>query len=67
VFSIITILWNILFNLGFLYTNGIFIYDFWYPANPLKTADWNSLGLNLGEIVMRFFYSSYVKNNYFPF
>ncbi len=64
-FNIITILWNILFNLGFLYTNIKDIIFFFYYEMPETKRDersWKTLGTLVGDLGTRFIYSKYITN-----
>jgi len=43
-FTPVVILWNILFNLGFIYTNVKNSIMFFYPGTTTNTNDWGKLG-----------------------
>ena len=62
-FSFMTVMWNILFNLGFMYT------DIYKLTNNLlgSTAAWYNVGFYCGDFVIRFLYSNYVERDYYPF
>ena len=77
-FTYATILWNILFNLGYMYTNGKSILTFFYynqDANgdgtlqPTETDNrsWEDLGKYIGDFAVRFIYSKYVAKTYYKF
>jgi hypothetical protein len=56
-----TLFWNILFNMGYMYTNGKFIYTFVYnDPTTVGTRSWETFGKNLGSFLIRFIYSKYV-------
>jgi hypothetical protein len=52
-------MWNVLYNLGYMYSDGKKIYDISNSA----TAQWELLGQKSGDLVMRFFYSRYVPRS----
>lgn len=59
-------MWNILFNLGFMYTaikNTIFF--FYVDTSVANTNNWTNLGSNVGEFLMRFIYSRFIEKTYY--
>lgn len=71
--NIFTILWNLLFNLGTIYTsiwNGItFFYRDRDPVNGVTPTPptWESFGKNIGALLVSVIYSKYVNKTYYPF
>lgn len=61
------ILWNILFNLGFIYTNVKNAIVFFYPGTSTNTNDWANLGKYIGDFAVRFIYSRYIEKTYYKF
>ena len=62
--SIFVILWNILFNLGYLYTNvKNILFFFYYDAAGGDLRKWNSLGKSFGDFLVRFIYSRYIASS----
>ena len=59
--------WNILFNLGFIYTNIKNSILFFYPAASPNTNDWNNFGRYIGDLGVRFIYSRYIERTYYKF
>ena len=57
--------WNILFNLGFIYTNIKNAIVFFYPATSPNTNDWNKFGRYMGDLAVRFIYSRYIEKTYY--
>jgi hypothetical protein len=55
-----------LFNLGFMYTNTKFIYEF-FTSDPVVTSDYEDLGKNVGSFLVRFIYSKYIPRLYYKF
>jgi hypothetical protein len=67
-FSIGVILWNILFNLGFIYTDSKNILQFFYTVvNTPDNRLWNQFGTFVGDLVVRFIYSKYIQKTYYNF
>ena len=67
-FTWMTIVWNILFNLGFMYTNAKNIVTFFYydtATNPTKSYE--TLGRQFGSFFVRFIYSQYVPKTHYNF
>jgi hypothetical protein len=65
-FSLSVIGWNILFNLGYMYTNTKFIYEF-FTSTPVKVATYHDLGKNIGSFLVRFIYSKFIPRLYYNF
>ena len=67
-FSLTLVLWNILFNLGFLYTAGRYILFFFYrdPSKPF-TKSWSFLGEQIGDFIFRFIFSKFVHTDTYTF
>jgi putative flippase GtrA len=63
-FSISVILWNVLFNLGYMYTNTKFIYEF-FASSPAVSYTYEQLGKNIGSFMVRFIYSKFVARDYY--
>jgi hypothetical protein len=64
-FGIMTTFWNIIFNLGYMYTNGKFMYFFVYnDPTDAETRSWETFGKNLGSFLIRFLYSKYVPRDF---
>ena len=61
------ILWNILFNLGFIYTNIKNSIMFFLTDTPTNTNDWEVLGNYIGDFAVRFIYSRYIEKTYYRF
>lgn len=61
------ILWNILFNLGFIYTNIKNSIMFFLTDTPTNTNDWEVLGNYIGDLAVRFIYSRYIEKTYYRF
>ena len=65
-FNLVTISWNILFNLGYIYTNiKDIIYLFYYELPKDQTVDersWSTFGKSVGDLITRFIYSKYITN-----
>lgn len=69
-FNVITILWNILFNMGHIYTRVKDIIFFFYYDMPLVGGDtrkWSTIGEYAGELGTRFIYSKYITDPRFKF
>lgn len=58
-FGIDVVLWNILYNLGYMYTD---IKGFIDTGNS-NSGKWSDFGSYLGDFLMRFFYSRYVPRS----
>ena len=56
-----TILWNIVYNLGYMYTDGKGIYDIIFST----TSEYYNLAFYIGDFIMRFLYSRYVPRSYY--
>ena len=67
-FNVFVILWNILFNLGYMYTDGKNILQFFYRvvASP-DPRQWNQFGNYVGDLLVRFIYSKYIEKTYYNF
>lgn len=67
-FSLTVILFNILFNLGYMYTAGKNLYTYYStpPATPTD-VELTSLGKNWGSFLVRFIYSKFVPKTYYTF
>jgi len=68
-FSLSLLIWNILFNLGFMYTavKGILMFLWLDPPATPTDADFTEFGGFIGSFLMRFIYSNYVPKSYYPF
>ena len=67
-FSFTLVLWNILFNLGFLYTDGRYILLFFYRDQTVKfVPNWSLLGKYAGDFIMRFIFSKFVHTSLYTF
>jgi hypothetical protein len=55
--------WNLLFNLGFMYTDIRYLIDELKPSN--KDTDWEKVGEYIGDFMLRFIYSRYVPRAYY--
>lgn len=67
-FTLSVILWNILFNLGYMYTDVKDAIQFFYTV--VSTPDsrtWTTLGRKMGDFVIRFIYSNYIQKTYYNF
>ena len=62
----VTILWNLVFNLGYIYTDvKSIIYLFYYEIPKDINKDersWGTLGTAVGDLLTRFIYSKYITN-----
>lgn len=67
--NIFTVLWNLLFNLGTIYTSIWNSITFFYRDRTLGTTPptWESFGKNIGAFLVSFIYSKYVNKTYYPF
>lgn len=63
-FTFYVIGWNILFNLGYMYTNIKMIYTFLSTTTPVSTKTYGDLGKNIGSFLVRFIYSKYQTRNF---
>lgn len=63
-FTLLVIGWNILFNLGYMYTNIKMIYTFLAPADTVSTKTYEDLGKSIGSFLVRFIYSKYQTRNF---
>ena len=65
-FNLVTILWNLIFNLGYIYTDvKSIIYLFYYEIPKDTNKDersWGTLGTAVGDVLTRFIYSKYITN-----
>ena len=59
--TIITVLWNVLYNLGYMYTDGKNLYNYILSS----TSQYYNLAFSVGDFCMRFFYSRYVPKTYY--
>ncbi len=59
-----TILFNILYNLGFMYTDIVKASEIINDEYTGSTDEWEKLGFYIGDFIMRFFWSRYVPRNY---
>jgi hypothetical protein len=67
-FTFTLVLWNILFNLGFLYTAGRAITFFFYrDYSEPYTPHWGFLGNNIGDFILRFIFSKFVHSSAYTF
>jgi hypothetical protein len=53
--------WNLLFNLGFMYTDIRYLIDELTSSN----TDWENVGKYIGDFMLRFIYSRYVPRAYY--
>lgn len=56
-----TIVWNLLYNLGYMYTDGKDIYDIVTSTD----SQYYDLAFSVGDFAMRFLYSRYVPRSYY--
>lgn len=66
-FTILTTFWNIIFNLGYMYTNGKYLYQFAtkvYGTDETDIRTWENFGKNIGSFLVRFIYSKYVPRDF---
>jgi len=61
------LLWNILFNLGYIYTNFKNSIMFFYIDTAPNTNDWELLGNYVGDLAVRFIYSRFIEKTYYKF
>ena len=65
-FNLRTILWNLLFNMGFIYTNLkniIFLFYYEIPKDGIgDDREWATLGTAVGDLLTRIIYSKYITN-----
>ena len=62
--SLTLVLWNILFNLGFLYTAGRAILFFFFRDYTTSfKPNWGNLGKNIGDFILRFIFSKFVHTS----
>lgn len=68
-FSLSLLFWNILFNLGFMYTavKGILMFLYLDPPATPDADEFKEFGGFIGSFLMRFIYSNYVPKPYYPF
>ncbi len=60
------ILWNIIFNLGYMYTNVKNSILFFYVDTSLaNTNPWYNFGTYIGDLLIRFIYSRYIEKTYY--
>lgn len=62
------IAWNMLFNLGFMYTDVKDVIVFFYQV--VGTPDnrkWETFGNKVGDFFIRFIYSKYIEKTYYKF
>ena len=50
------LMWNVLYNLGYMYSDGKAIYDY----SKDSTDEWELIGERMGDFLIRFFVSRYV-------
>lgn len=60
VFGPILIAWNVLYNLGYMYTDIVTINQQRNAVSPI-TPDHTIIATRLGDFIMRFFYSRYLE------
>ena len=67
-FTPMVIAWNLLFNLGFMYTDvkDVIIFFYQVVAIPDKRK-WETFGLKVGDFLIRFIYSKYIEKTYYNF
>jgi hypothetical protein len=53
------IAWNILYNLGYMYSDTKKVID----ISKSTTDQWELLGEKVGDFIMRFFYSRYIPRS----
>ena len=62
----VTILWNLVFNLGYIYTDAKSILYLFYYEKPSDTnqdgRSWGTLGTAVGDLLTRLIYSKYITN-----
>ena len=67
-FTPMVIAWNILFNLGFIYTDIKNVVVFFYTDTSLPNPNlWINFGKYVGDFVVRFIYSKYIEKTYYKF
>lgn len=67
-FSLTVILFNILFNLGYMYTASKFLITYYTSATPSTAdSDLTKVGKNWGSLLVRFIYSKFVPKTYYTF
>ena len=66
-FSIEVILWNILFNVGYMYTDSKKLINFFYYDSAVTTPLWATFGKYLGDFFVRFIYSKFIPKTYYNF
>lgn len=64
--SFTLVLWNILFNLGFFYTDLKSIFFFFYREEAATTT-WAYMTQKVGDFLLRFFFSKYVSTSAYTF
>lgn len=67
-FTFSLFMWNLVFNLGWMYSDirNIVLFFLWYNDETSK-ASFGSLGKNIGDLLLRFFFSTYVYNTNLKF
>ena len=64
-FTPMVIVWNMLFNLGFMYTDVKDSIVFFYQVvGAPDTRLWETVGRKIGDFVIRFIYSNYIEKTY---
>jgi hypothetical protein len=69
-FNWAVLLWNILFNFGFQYTNLKNVFTFFFydlNKNGGDKRKWYTIGLSAGDFLVRFLYSPYRSATFLPF
>jgi len=62
------IAWNVLFNLGFMYTDVKDVIVFFYQVvGTPDTRKWETFGTKVGDFFIRFIYSKYIEKTYYKF
>ena len=67
-FTPMVIVWNMLFNLGFMYTDVKDVIVFFYQVvGTTDNRKWETFGTKVGDFVIRFIYSKYIEKTYYHF
>ena len=67
-FSLYLIMWNIIFNLGFIYTDITNILMFFYRVPGQKSQPtWTDFGGYVGDLILRFIFSKYANTSIYVF
>lgn len=56
------IMWNVLYNLGYMYADAVKIHDLTRP--DVTTDSYEEVGERAGDFLMRFFWSRYIPREY---